>query len=131
MQDLSASPASQFFPVAIAVLVGLLAIAFAVVRRMGDGGEAGRAHRFPPHQAPRPVLTAVAALIAIGVGLTIALRTRRESPAGSTLTVAGDTVAATTDAARSAPYPVVMIAIGAIALVALIVTLLRMRDESR
>jgi hypothetical protein len=128
MQDLTVATTSQFPAIAIAVVVGALAVAFAVVRRTSGGDREGGGHRFPPHRAPRPVLAVIATLVAIGTGLAIALGGPRGS---STAATAGDTLSAATDARGPGSPLVVIIAIGVIAVVTLAVTLIRMRDESR
>jgi hypothetical protein len=129
MQAVPMDSAPSYIPLVIAVAVGALAIAFAVVRRMQGSGDAPMAgRRFPPHQASRPVMAVIAALIAIGAGLGIVFAERRGSVAAG---AAEDSLSLAPDAAAKGSPMVLMIAIGVLALVALAVALLKLRDGDR
>ena len=129
MQAVPMDSAPSYIPLVIAVAVGALAIAFAVIRRM-QGAEDARmtGRRFPPRQASRPVIAVIAALMAVGTGLGLVFAERGGSVAAG---AAKDSLSLAPDAAARGPPMVVMIAIGVLALVALAVALLKLRDGDR
>lgn len=124
--SLGAMPPSMHAAIAVAIV--LFAVAVAVLRRVRGGEAAGAAGRFSRHRAPRPATAVIAALVAVGVGLSTLMTDRRGA---SRTPVLRDSLSGAADATASGTRMAVFVAIGAVALVALVVALLKMRDGER
>ena len=127
MQTVLVESSSQFIPWSIAVAVGILVVAFAVIRRVRWSGDNEiTARRFRPRQAPWQRMALIAALVTVTTGLTLVFSGRRSSRAAASL---GDSLSVASDSATSGAPLVVMIAIGLLAVV--VVVLRTLRDGER
>lgn len=127
MQAVPVESASQFIPLSITVAVGILAVAFFVVRRVQRSGDNEvTARRFPPRLVSRQRMTLIAALVGVTTGLGLVFSSRRTSQAAASI---GDSLTVATDPATSGAPIVVMLAIGL--LVVVVVVLLKLRDGER
>ncbi len=127
IQAVPVESASQFIPLSITVAVGMLALAFFVVRRVQrSGGNEVTARRFPPQLVSRQRMTLIAALLGVTTGLGLVFSGRRTSEAAASI---GDRITVATDSATRDGPIVVMLAIGL--LVVVVVLLLTLRDGER
>lgn len=111
-----------------AIAVAALTIAFAVIRRVNGGGGGRAARRSLRQRSPRPLMAFIAAVVASVVGLTTLLADRRGA---SVAAVGGDPLKMPAEMAPQGIRVSVLIAIGLLAVVALAVTLLKLRDGER
>ncbi len=127
MQAVSVESSSQFIPWSITVAVGILVVAFAVIRRVRwSGDDEVTARRSRPRLASRQRMALITALVLVTSGLSLIFSRRRTSGAAGSL---GDSLSVASDqATRGAPI-VVILAIGLAAVV--VVTLLKLRDGER
>ena len=127
MQTVPVESASQFIPLSITVAVGILAVAFVVIRRVRwSGDNEVTARHFPPRQASRQRMAQIVALIVVIMGLALVFSGRRTNRAAASI---GDSLSVASDSATSGAPLVVLLAIGLLAVV--IVVLLKLRDGER
>ena len=111
----------------ILIVVVLMAVGFVVVTVRATGGQGGQGDvsgRFPRHRAPQPLLALLSLGIAAFTGLLVF--SMRSRPAERMAAAAMDVTAASP--ADPVPWLWVSLIIGALALVAALVAVLRMRD---
>lgn len=127
MQTLPVESSSQFIPWSIAVAVGVLVVAFAVIRRVRWSGDNEiTARRVGPRQAPRQRMALIVALVTLTVGLALVFSDRRTSRAAASH---GDSLSVASDPSTSGAPLVVLLAIGLFAVV--VVVLRTLRDGER
>lgn len=117
----------QFIPLAITVAVGVLSVAFAVIRRVQRSGDNEvTARRFPPRQAPLRVMAVIAALAAVTTGLALTVGGRgARGPAQSI----ADSLSVASDSATKGVPMIVLLSLGVVAVV--VVILLKLRNGDR
>jgi hypothetical protein len=125
MQSMTSS-GMPLFPILIVVVLMAVGLAVATVRATGGQGgpRDGGGGKFPRHRASQPLLALLAAGVAAFTGLLVFFM--RSRPAERMAAAAMDVTAASP--ADSVPWLWVSLIIGALALVAALVAVLRMRD---